>query len=410
MLRAGAMTYAIILSIIVGSFCMALIWISTAHRNTRAVLKNKERLIVNSLAGVDFTLNTEKHSLEKLHIINNDTVYTTKSNWGMFSFATVTAVKNKKTLTRSLLTGIKVEPNTLPALYLSDNDKSLKLTGNTILKGELFVPKRGIERAFIQGKNFSNKDLYIGRKQTAEKRLPELNQYISALNVESIISDKDVFYLDVLPEDSSFSFQKHTQLYEKSFPLIIREKLSGNLIISSKDSIYVSNTAQLNNIILIAPLVRFEKGFEGNVQVFSEKRVTLEENVILNYPSSIYLNDQNKDFRRSDTAMVEFKENAHLLGGVLITSTSPDYRNLVKLNINKDASIVGLVYNQGETQLKGKVIGSLFTNSFYLNTKSSNYTNHLMDAEINGQIIPEYFVFPNWLNNNNEKETFIRWL
>src|SRR5690554_7416668 len=83
MLRAGAMTYAIILSIIVGAFCMALIWISTAHRNTRAVLKNKERLIVNSLAGVDFTLNTENHTQEKLHIINNDTVYTTKSNWGI---------------------------------------------------------------------------------------------------------------------------------------------------------------------------------------------------------------------------------------------------------------------------------------------------------------------------------------
>src|SRR5690554_427725 len=410
MLRAGAMTYAIILSIIVGAFCMALIWISTAHRNTRAVLKNKERLIVNSLAGVDFTLNTENHTQEKLHIINNDTVYTTKSNWGMFNFATVTAVKNKRTLTRALLTGIKVNPKNLPALYLSDNNKPLKITGNTILRGALFVPKRGIERAFIQGKKFSNKDLYIGRKQIAEKRLPQLNKQITALNFETITSDKGVFYLDVLPEDSTFSFQNETQLFEKGFPLIIREKLSGNLIISSKDSIYVSNSAQLNNIILIAPLVRFEEGFEGTVQVFSEKQVVLEENVLLNYPSSIYLNDQNIDFRRGDTAIVVFKENAHLLGGVLITSTSPDYRNPVKLDISKDASIVGLVYNQGETQLKGRIIGSLYTNSFYLNTKSSSYTNHLMDAEINGQIIPEYFVFPNWLNNNNEKEAFIRWL
>src|SRR5690554_243110 len=113
MLRAGAMTYAIILSIIIGAFCMALIWISTAHRNTRAVIKNKERLIVNSLAAVDFALNSEQHSEEKLHIINNDTVYTTKSNWGMFSFATITAVKNNKRLTRALLTGVKVKPNTL---------------------------------------------------------------------------------------------------------------------------------------------------------------------------------------------------------------------------------------------------------------------------------------------------------
>src|SRR5690554_8223894 len=91
----------------------------------------------------------------------------------MFNFATVTAVKNKRTLTRALLTGIKVNPKNLPALYLSDNNKPLKITGNTILRGALFVPKRGIERAFIQGKNFSNKDLYIGRKQIAEKRSEE---------------------------------------------------------------------------------------------------------------------------------------------------------------------------------------------------------------------------------------------
>src|SRR5690554_7720902 len=141
MLRAGAMTYAIILSIIVGAFCMALIWISTAHRNTRAVLKNKERLIVKSLAGVDFTLNTANHNQDKLHIINNGTVYTTNSNRGMFNFATVTAVKNKRTLTRALLTGINVNPRNVPALYLSDNNKPLKITGNTILRGALFVPR-----------------------------------------------------------------------------------------------------------------------------------------------------------------------------------------------------------------------------------------------------------------------------
>ena len=410
MLKAGAMTYAIVLSIIVGSFCLSLVWISTAHRNTRAVLKNKERLLVNSLAAVDFTLNTENHIDEKLHILNGDTVYTTKSSWGMFNFATITAVKNKKTLTRSLLSGIETTKNSLPALYLANNDNSLKVTGNTILRGELFLPKRGIERAFIQGKNFSNKDLYIGTTRDADKKLPPLNDHIATLDFKSIISEREIIHLESLPMDSAFSFENATHLLEQSIPIIIRDKLSGNLIVSSKDSIFVSREAQLDNVILIAPSVRFEKGFEGTAQVFAEKSVVLEENTLLKYPSSIYLNDKNTQFRRNDTVTVTLEDNAHLLGGILITSTSPDFRNLVKLDVKEKASVVGLVYNQGETQLRGKIIGSLYTQKFYLNTKSSTYTNHLMDAEINGQIVPGYFIFPNWLGENNEKEALIRWL
>lgn len=410
MLKAGAMTYAIVLSIIVGAFCLSLVWISTAHRNTRSIFRNKERLLVNSLTATDFVLNSENHSDEKLLLLNNDTVYTTKSTWGVFNYATIKAFKRKDTLNRALFTGVKVIDETFPALYIINNDKSLKLSGNTILKGTIYVPKKGVERAFIQGKSFSNRDLYQGTEKKSEKQLPSLNYYISNLDFERIISEKEVVHLDVLPQDSVFSFQKATNLYEKSIPISIRERLMGNLIIASKDSIIVSNSASLDNVILVAPKVRFEAGFEGSVQVFAEKGVVLEENVILNYPSSIYLKDEDSDFRRNDTVKVEIKKDAHLLGGILMTSTSPDFRNLIKLDIEDDASVVGLIYNQGETQLRGKIIGSIYTTRFYLNTKSSSYTNHLLDAEINSRKLPDYFIYPNWLEGNELKEEIIQWL
>ncbi|MEX1192867.1 MAG: hypothetical protein WED10_05255 [Brumimicrobium sp.] len=410
MLKAGAMTYAIILSIIVGAFCLSLVWISTAHRNTQAVIKNKERLLVNCLSAVDFTLKMPNHTEPQLLTLNNDSVYTFKSNWGVFSYSNVTAIKNKKELSRSFLSGMDPSEQQYPALYLANNDGALKITGNTVLKGEINVPKKGIERAFIEGKNFSNKKLYIGTKKTSEKKLPSLKSSIVKLSYDEIVNDKEVTFLDQLPLDSSFSFQTSTHVFKQSIPINIREVLSGNLIIFSSDSIFVSNESRLDNVILYAPSVRFEKGFEGTVQVFAEKNVVLEENVILKYPSSIYLKDENPDFRRSDTVKVKLEKNAHLLGGILITSTSPDFRNLVKLDVKKNASVIGLIYNQGETQLRGKIIGSIFTQKFYLNTKSSSYTNHLIDAEIDGFELPEYFIFPSWLDETTEKEALIKWL
>lgn len=408
-LKAGAMSYAIILSIVVGALCMSLIWITTSYRNTRVSLKNKEKLVVNLLTGVKATRTLESFTEEKLLLINNDSVHIKKENWGLFNYFVVKARKNGRTLKRSFLSGHEIR-NAMPALYLSNNDKALKLTGSTRITGSVFVPNGRVERGYIQGKNYEREKLVYGRVEESENSLPSIKEEIASKSIDEFVSFQSEVFLDQLPFDSIFEFDQPTNRFTQNIPISIDHILSGNLVIESKDSIFVSREAKLENVILKAPIIRFEQGFEGNVQVFAEQKIIIEKDVQLNYPSSICLIDTDKKFHRTGKAIVQMDEGSSVLGGVLVLSKSPDFRNLVKLKIENKSTIVGLVYNQGETMLKGKVIGSLFTKKLYIETKSSSYENHLLDAEIDATTLPDYFLLPSWMENDGSLEKRIKWL
>ena len=406
-LKAGAMSYAIILSIVVGALCMSLIWITTSYRNTRFSLKNKEKLVVNLLTGVKATRTLKSFTEEKLFLINNDSVHIRKENWGLFNYFVVKARKKGRTLKRSFLSGHEIR-NAMPALYLSNNDKALKLTGSTKLTGSVFVPNGRVERGYIQGKNYEREKLVYGIVNESEKSLPPVSEDIITKSIDQLVSFQNEVFLDQLPFDSIFEFDQPTNRYTQNIPITIDHSLNGNLVVESKDSIFVSREAKLENVILKAPIIRFEQGFKGNVQVFAEQKIILEKDVQLEYPSSICLIDTDKNFHRSGKAIVEMEEGSSVLGGVLVLSKSPDFRNLVKLKIENESTVVGLVYNQGETMLKGKVIGSLFTKNLFLKMKSSSYENHLLDAEIDGISLPDYFLLPSWMENDESIEKRIK--
>lgn len=408
-LKAGAMSYAIILSIVVGALCMSLIWITSAYRITRVNLKNQEKLVVNLLTGVQVATQLKEYSQKQLYQINSDSVFIEKSNWGLFNYSVVKAVKNGETLTRSFLSGSKLNEK-LPTLYIGNNDKQLKLSGTTKLKGQVYVPNGRVERGYIQGKNYENEKLVFGSTRASEKQLPKLKEGLRGETMDDFTTFREEVFLDELTGDSVFSFEASTSKFSQNIPIELSQRLEGNLIIESQDSIFVSSEAKLNNIILKAPKIRFQKGFRGTVQVFASQEVILEENVFLKYPSSICLIDQNKKFHRIEKALVKISKGSSILGGVLVLSDSPDFRNLVKLDIEKEANIVGLVYNQGETQVCGKILGSLYSKKLYLDTKSSSYENHLLDAEINGIDIPEFFIYPSWLEGYSSDEKRLKWL
>ena len=408
-IKAGAMSYALILSVVVGAFCMSLIWISAAYMNTRVSLKNKEKLVVNLLTGVKASQNIERFDQEEPMLINGDSVFVKKSHWGLFNYYLVRAVKNGRSLKRSYLSGSEVDKD-LPTLYLSNNDRSLKLSGDTRLKGTVYAPNGRVERGYVQGENYENEKLVYGAVKESKKKLPAIYDHITSNSIDEFVNVDDEEFIDQLPLDSIFDFDQPTSRYSQHIPITLDQKIGGNIIIESSDSILVKSEANLENIILKAPVVRLEEGFQGNIQIFAEKKVVLEKDVQLVYPSSICLIDINKKFHRTDKAIVELNEGSALLGGMLILSESPDFRNLVKLNVCKGASLVGLIYNQGETMVKGKVVGSLITKKLYLNTKSSSYENHLLNAEIDGSGLPSYFLYPDWLEKYKSTEKKLKWL
>lgn len=411
MLRAGALSYALIFIILTGAFCLGLIWILSGNRFIQSTIQSKEKALLNVYAAshylthIDYSDRGDEFDL----FFNGDTVTVSLKKWGNNTVAKIHSFKNNYSIKRTLLIG-DYEEEAYPALYLADTDLELKVSGNTNLKGKLILPKRGIKRAFIEGKNFSRDNLYEGKIGESERKLPELNpKYVDYSLKELMPEDRN--YLVTLPNDSLFSFHNPTAYYYSENPIFIQEhKLKGNLIIESSDSIVVDSNTELNNVILIAPVVQISSGFQGKLQVYSKERIEIEDDVTLHYPSFLSLLDDDELFRRAVSPAIKIGKNVLVSGEIILVSTSPDFRNPVQLLIQEESRIIGTVYNVGDTQLKGSINGSLFTKRFFLKTKSSTYTNHLLDAEIDNSILPDYYINSAILKGDQLKSTILEWL
>jgi hypothetical protein len=69
--------------------------------------------------------------------------------------------------------------------------------------------------------------------------------------------------------------------------------------------------------------------------------------------------------------------------------------------------VIGEVYCNQNTELKGAVIGSVFTNNFIANQFGSVYQNHLYHGQISIDQLPEAYV---GLLFNNSKQGIAKWL
>ena len=178
----------------------------------------------------------------------------------------------------------------------------------------------------------------------------------------------------------------------------------GNILIVSKDKINVTNTANLTDVIVSAPFVKVMSGFKGNIQIIAKDSVNIEEDVTMLYPSAVYIkNDNNK-------ASFIIKNNSILVGGIVVTGEHTLNNINRSVTIQEKASVIGNIYCQGGTQLEGLVTGTIYTDRFFLKTKSSYYENVILNGAINRDSLPKNFIeLPLFENSyNNTKYAIIK--
>lgn len=107
----------------------------------------------------------------------------------------------------------------------------------------------------------------------------------------------------------------------------------------------------------------------------------------LKYPSSIYIRNDSEE-----RIEIFLDEKSKLAGGIVLTGDSYQSSLNRLVTIEKNAIVMGDVYCYGKTQLKGKVIGTVYTDRFYLKTASSIYENYIINGEINREALPEDFI------------------
>lgn len=321
----------------------------------------------------------------------NDSIDVLRQPWGLLDLWTLSARSGRQSISKSYLTGQKLDSNQL-ALYLSGSNKPLALCGKTVIKGDVKLPKQGVKRAYIEGQNFIGSKLVDGKIGISSNAILPLHidakDRIAQWNSPALKPQNGVI-LNAIGElrerqgspDSILVVNANNRLNLLGF-----EKANWTIFRSSS-SIEVPPGISLQNCILIAPSIVFESGFRGNVQCFAHDSILLNKDVILDYPSNLVLS------AKRPKSQIRIMESSHVYGSIVVDMKSNlPQKNWARLKLDKEAIATGEVYVNGITEMKGVIEGKLTTRLFYLKTPSSVYENHLLNVTIDRSRLPYGFV------------------
>lgn len=414
-LKAGALFYALVVSLLISIMVGFIIFISYLGNVESILSYDKERVIINAQSGIRLLLAspndfpTDEPTEVDLYDEGKDLVTLERRNWGAYEMITATAKTKGLTHSKTALTGSFMGNKELVSLYLSDMDRPLSLCGRTEIKGLCQLPKSGVKRAYIEGQSFVGSTLIDGVMEESNRELPAVNSEVidrnsSYLSFQSGNTDSLVSSEILIDQDSIFnSFINKTMLIQSKEPLfLIKGVISGNIKIVSSSSVFIGADVKLDELIVYAPQVTVERNFKGSVQIFASDSIHIGKEVELQYPSCLGLLG-----KESQPSFVVIDENVKIKGLVFSFKKVPDNLPL-HISIAKGVEIFGEVFSYGSLDLKGDVYGTVATSKFLLQTPSSVYENHLLNATIDPTQLPIDFVGSGWYANKTHR--VLKWI
>ncbi|OFY66104.1 MAG: hypothetical protein A3H98_11925 [Bacteroidetes bacterium RIFCSPLOWO2_02_FULL_36_8] len=391
----------------------SLILLAFYHRQDFYENYNRQIVLKNLESGVNLLLsddiwNSQEDTLSvDLFNEGKDSAILKKRMWGLYKLGMVTSFRGKINYTKVFLAGSQAGKY---ALYLANQNTPLSLSGLTSIVGDVFIPKRGVKQAYIEGKSFEGNKLINGAISESETEIPRLSEKLIEIN-HKIINNE--YFINIseqqLPNRAGTiinSFLHLPLLYRHEGEVILKNiVVRGNIIIQSSDSIYVDSSAVLEDVWLIAPVVRIGNSFSGSVQIYATNKIIIDEKSKLNYPSSLCLivNEVNKTEKE-----IVLKRDVVFDGTLLAYS---DQQQLIppSVSLEKGCMFSGYIYVNGQADIKGSVSGTVICSKIILKTSASVYENHLLDAIIDrGKLSPDFIVCPLMINSG--KPQIVKWM
>lgn len=419
MLRAGSLFYALAISVIIALLSSSLLL--AAHFNRLSLQQDaaSEDVIRNANSGLQLLLSSEydgSHEINETDLFGRgmDSVRLELKTWGAFEIALVRSHRSR--FSHELIASIGWQPdsNDETALTLADLDRPLSVTGKTALRGDCYLPKSGIKRAYIEGESYSGSQLVYGRQKNADRFLPKYNDTL-VKRIERLFdfvpgSDDSVLPLAAfLAEDSICNSFRNRPLYIFSNgPLSIRSKyISGQVCIISHQSLHVEKDCVLKDALLVAPGIEIAGEVQGQFQAFARDSLATGKNSCLHYPSVLGLVATAKSPERSRLLL---GEHSLVMGQLFACGPADDFKKQVIIRLEKESAVYGTIYSAGLVDLRGTVIGDLTCAKFELRTASAVYENHLMNAIIDRPRRSGKFVASSITRKKSDHKTIVAWL
>lgn len=416
MIRAGSLTYAVFVSTITAVLCMMMIMLAAMNRNFFIHTDSFDRVRDNAHSGIMLGLATPVgEGYENWHTlfeVGSDSVYLKKRRWGLYELVYSRAQIGQATFERTAIAGYRSPELSSVALWLADRNRPLQLTGDALLKGEFYLPSKGVDRAYVEGASYSRDQLLYGSSKRSDNKLPALKKdFLKTWNgylKGDITAQDSVQDLGEMPQKLTHSFGRKTVVYQQNKALRLDGyDLKGNIIIRSRTSISVSAATRLKQVVLIAPSIRIENGFSGSLHAVARDSLLLESGAKLSYPSSLIMELEEDDHG----PYLYLGENAELAGALFSICNENRRTNDLSVEIVEKALVKGMVYANGNLELGGTVEGTLIIRNFLLATPSGIYENHLLNGKIDRTQLEKEYLGPPvepW-KNKAEVCTWLHW-
>lgn len=407
--RAATLSYAIMFLFLTGLFCSTLLFLFSAYKRMEVLNTMEDHLVFDNLFALHLGANMfGEGSIVYPHPAGDSSIIYS-NQWGLYKAVAVTTFFKQSSINQAVLAcQTYIKENNL-TLWIAEQNKSVKIGGDTKIIGSFFGPSSGVERANIPNMPFMYSEFIDGKSEVSSLFLPTLRPQIKDLTYDKILQSINYEFLNELPEDFNRQFGHSTYVYTTDEPLLIDHTLAGNIIIHSNSSIVIKSSAKLSNIMICSPIIEIEEGFNGELQLVGSDRIVINKNVVLSYPSSIIFHEHTENTMALERG-VFLKEGAMVVGGVIATSSINDYKRPILLSINK-AIVGGIIYNTGNSDLRGAVYGTTYSAKVIFESKGKSYGNHIVDHYSINKELPKGLIIPSILQEDTEvKSKIAKWL
>lgn len=334
---------------------------------------NNQRLLLNNIESTFLLYCKDSTFISKLgqdatfvlyDSIPESRIAFNKEQWGLYEKVTVSCIDGHPVSSR--LIGNSAPFKGDGTLYYACKNNTLSITGKCTLEGKLFIPPQGLTPKQIKWEFFSGK-------------VPD----------ETMM---EIITTNSIPEPIS-KMRDYTDE-------LLNTALCDSLIIFGDRMVIDSNTQIQNNSIVSARSIIVKSGVHISAQLFASDSIILEERVVMEYPSGIFLS------RANENRYMEIGSKSIINGYSIVDGTENTAIRKVNYKLNKDAIVRGLVYVNGIAQMFGVVSGAVVLNnsSLYINNEFYNHIFYDFTLLENKEM-----AYPVWLDSEYNKKEVV-WL
>lgn len=394
-LGAGILTYVMAISILVSVALSMLILYLYYARLEYLSYGRQINLIENLQTAIEITkggfkdMEIDKTYLYDLYGQESDSISISYKLWGLFDLFEVHSFRGSVDYAKCYILAHGISQEGKSAIYLQDEGRPLAVVGDTKISGVCYLPKAGVQSAYINRIGYKNEKLIYGEQRQSEKDFPELETDKVIKQLEKLNGNR----VDALL-DTTQSFLMEPAIIE-CFELEVSSEISGQVILKANNKIVFTNEAKVSDIIAYAPVIVFEEGFEGSGQFFVSDTLIANKNVKFNYPSALVAYNEHKP------ALIKLSEGSETNGWIMMDGKSDGLRRRV-VYVEDGAKFQGLIYCNGLAEIYGEVIGNVTTRRFLVNAPSAVYENYLFNATIDAtQLDLEFLTLSQWFYSDS---------